>query len=80
MSKEFKKLRCDEEQGAVWKPRRERRFLRDRSVYEPEHSFSRLSILAYEIVRSEFLSEDDLKIFGDLAFYKFLSFYYTKIL
>ncbi len=43
----FKKSRCDEEQGAVRKLARERRFLRDQAGCGLERSSSRMLVLAF---------------------------------
>ena len=43
----FKKSRCDEEQGAVRKLVRERRFLRDQAGCMLERSSSRMLVLAF---------------------------------
>ena len=49
----FKKLRCDEEQGAAGKTSRKRRTLRDQADCWLEQSYSHMSISAFKRQISE---------------------------
>jgi len=42
-----KKSRCDEEQGTGWKPSRARGRPRNQAVFDLEHSYLRMSVLAF---------------------------------